>query len=158
MWKFVALVASEGRKSIPGGTKIDPLELQNRAKIDLGTPRSAQESSREPKSAPRATQERPGGAQERPKRAKRSPGRLEKTPRERQNRSKVGSEPCRQPTSDEKRVRQHFRDDFRSILRSKTLCSLSANFAQKSRRKQLCQLCRKCVSYRKIQCPRPIRA
>ena len=35
--------ASEGRKRTPGGTKIEPLGLRNRAKIALGAPRSAQE-------------------------------------------------------------------------------------------------------------------
>ena len=67
MWKFVALVGSEGRKSILGGTKIHPLELQNRAKIDLGAPKSAQERPRATQERPRAPQERPRATQERPK-------------------------------------------------------------------------------------------
>ena len=157
------------RKSTQIGPKIVPKSFQNRSPGRSGSPRGPEcrprpvksaprGAPRGPESAPRASRRRPRGAQERPKRANRPPGSLEKTPRERQSRPKVGSEPSRRPTSVEKRLQDHFRDDFRSMLRSKTLCSSSANCAQKSRRKQLRQLSRKCVSYCKLQCPRPIRA
>ena len=86
--------------------KIGPTSSQNRSKIGprgapaaIGAPKAPKSAPRggprRPKNAPRAAREGPGGAQERPKSAKRSPGKLEKVPRERQNRSKVASEPSR---------------------------------------------------------------
>ena len=86
-----------------------------------------------------------------------APERLKKEPRECQSRSKLVSQPCRTPTSIGKRVQNRFRDNFRYMLCMKTGRSSSANFAQKSLRQQHSFRWRKCVSYRKIQCPRPIR-
>ena len=101
MWKFVALVASEERKSIPGGTKIDPLELQNRAKIDLGAPRSAQERPRAPQKRPksdqRAPQERPRAPQERPRAPQEHPRACQERPRSPRKCPRVPHERPRSP-------------------------------------------------------------
>ena len=62
----VRIAPQSDRKRTPGGSKIDPRGVQNRAKIARGAPRSAQERPgaprerpRAPKSAPRAPQEPP---------------------------------------------------------------------------------------------------
>ena len=77
-------LSSEDRKCTPGGSKIDPQRIQNRAQIAQDAPRiprraprvsqeSFRSAPRAPKSAPRTPQERPKATQERLKAAQEPP-------------------------------------------------------------------------------------
>ena len=79
----------EALKSIPGGFKIDPWRLQNRAKIAWGGQEAPQER-------PRASQERPRASQERPKSGPRAP---KNGPRASKSTPRVVQERPREPKS-----------------------------------------------------------
>ena len=151
-------------KSSPNEAKIDPKWVPGALRDPpggLGAPRSAPGP---PQRRPEGPRERPlsvPGAAQNPPRApqggQRDPKRRPKAARDPQNRPKTPSEHSSGRSSFENLFRDRFRTIFRSKPLPKSQYKTGAHSARKWHRRWLRRPLRNSVSYRKNQCPGPVR-